>query len=91
MYPKILSAAAAAILLSVFCVDSASAAGGCGPGFHRGPAGDVCLIEGRSWSPRLWWYRLSCTRTNGLRPWSPLAPADEALRDSLTCNHSLRA
>ncbi len=26
---------AAAILLSLACVQSASAAGGCGPGFHR--------------------------------------------------------
>jgi hypothetical protein len=39
MYRKLLSAASAAFLLSVFCVDGASAAGGCGPGFHRGPAG----------------------------------------------------
>jgi hypothetical protein len=30
---------AAAILLSLVCVQSASAAGGCGPGFHRGPYG----------------------------------------------------
>ena len=42
MYPKMLSAAAAAVLLSLFCIDSASAAGGCGPGFHRGPGGG-CL------------------------------------------------
>jgi len=34
MYPKMLSAAAAAVSLSLFCIDSASAAGGCGPGFH---------------------------------------------------------
>jgi hypothetical protein len=39
MYPKMLSAAAAAVLLSLFCIDGASAAGECGPGFHRGPAG----------------------------------------------------
>jgi hypothetical protein len=30
---------AAAILLSLGCVQSASAEGGCGPGFHRGPYG----------------------------------------------------
>jgi len=39
MYPKLLSAVSAAILLSVFCIDGASAAAGCGPGFHRGPYG----------------------------------------------------
>ena len=39
MHPKILAAAAAAILLSLLCIDSGSAAGGCGPGFHRGPYG----------------------------------------------------
>jgi hypothetical protein len=39
MYAKLLSAASAAILLSLFCIDLASAAGGCGAGFHRGPAG----------------------------------------------------
>jgi hypothetical protein len=38
MYPM-LSAAAAAVLLSLFCIDGASAAGGCGPGLHRGPYG----------------------------------------------------
>ena len=30
---------AAAIFLSLVCVQSASAEGGCGPGFHRGPYG----------------------------------------------------
>jgi hypothetical protein len=39
MYQKPLSAASAALLLSIFCIDGASAAGGCGPGFHRGPYG----------------------------------------------------
>ena len=39
MCSKLLSAASAAILLSLVCVDSASAEGGCGPGFHRGPYG----------------------------------------------------
>jgi hypothetical protein len=39
MHPKLLSAASAAIVLSLFYVGSASAAGGCGPGFHRGPYG----------------------------------------------------
>ena len=39
MRPKVLSATSAAILLSLVSLDSASAAGGCGPGFHRGPYG----------------------------------------------------
>jgi len=39
MRPKMLSAASAAILLSLVSLDGASAAGGCGPGFHRGPYG----------------------------------------------------
>jgi hypothetical protein len=45
MYRKLLSAASAAFLLSIFCVDGASAAGGCGPGFHRGPYG-ACRPNG---------------------------------------------
>src|SRR6516165_444712 len=39
MRAKILSAASAAFLLSLVYVDGASAAGGCGPGFHPGPYG----------------------------------------------------
>jgi hypothetical protein len=39
MRAKLLLAMSAAFLLSVVCVDGASAAGGCGPGFHRGPYG----------------------------------------------------
>jgi len=35
----------AAILLLLACVQSASAAGGCGPGFHRGPYG-ACRPNG---------------------------------------------
>ena len=42
MRTKVLSAASAAILLSLVYVDGASAAGGCGPAFHRGPYGG-CL------------------------------------------------
>jgi hypothetical protein len=42
---KLVSAASAAILLSLFCIDCASAAGGCGAGFHRGPGGG-CLPNG---------------------------------------------
>jgi hypothetical protein len=42
MRAKILSVASAAFLLSLACVDGASAAGGCGPGFHPGPYGG-CL------------------------------------------------
>jgi len=40
-----LSAVSAAVLLSFVCVGNASAAGGCGPGFHRGPYGG-CRING---------------------------------------------
>ena len=36
---------AAAILLSLVCIQSVSAAGGCGPGFHRGPYG-ACRPNG---------------------------------------------
>ena len=36
---KLSSAVLAAALLSLVCIDSASAEGGCGPGFHRGPYG----------------------------------------------------
>jgi len=40
MFPKMLSAAAtAAVLLSMFGIDGARAAEGCGAGFHRGPGG----------------------------------------------------
>jgi hypothetical protein len=36
---KLLSVASAATLLSLVCIQSASAEGGCGIGFHRGPYG----------------------------------------------------
>jgi hypothetical protein len=39
MCAKILSAGSAALLLSLIYVDGATAAGGCGPGFHPGPYG----------------------------------------------------
>jgi hypothetical protein len=39
MSPKVLPAVSTAILLSLVSLDSASAAGGCGPGFHPGPYG----------------------------------------------------
>jgi hypothetical protein len=39
MRAKVLSAVSAAFLLSLVCVDGASAEGGCGAGFHRGPYG----------------------------------------------------
>ena len=39
MYARLLSAASAAILLLLVGIDGASAAGGCGLGFHRGPYG----------------------------------------------------
>jgi len=60
MHLKLLSAASAAILLSLFYIGCASAAGGCGPGFHRGRMEDVSLTEDRSWLHlwlRLWWRR----------------------------------
>ena len=53
MRAKILWAGSAAILLSLVSLDSASAEGGCGPGFHRGPyegcrpnAGRVVVVPG---------------------------------------------
>src|SRR6516162_6023481 len=36
---KVLSAMSATLLLSLVCINGASAEGGCGPGFHRGPYG----------------------------------------------------
>ena len=45
MHAKTLSAATAAILLSLISVDGASAEGGCGIGFHRGPYGG-CRANG---------------------------------------------
>jgi hypothetical protein len=39
MYLKLVGATSAAFLLCLLCIDCASAAGGCGPGFHRGPYG----------------------------------------------------
>jgi hypothetical protein len=52
---KLLSVAS--LLLSLVSIHGASAEGGCGPGFHRGPYEDVSLTEGRLWSylaRRLW-------------------------------------
>ena len=45
MRARILSVASAAFLLSLAYVDGASAAGGCGRGFHPGPYGR-CLPNG---------------------------------------------
>ena len=36
---KVLSAMSATLLLSLVCINGASAEGGCGPAFHRGPYG----------------------------------------------------
>jgi hypothetical protein len=36
---RLVSASSAAIMLSLVCIHSANAEGGCGPGFHRGPYG----------------------------------------------------
>jgi len=36
---KVFLPASAALLLSLACINDASAEGGCGPGFHRGPYG----------------------------------------------------
>jgi hypothetical protein len=42
---KVVSAASAAVLLSLVCMDGASAADGCGPGFHRNRYG-ACRPNG---------------------------------------------
>ena len=89
MYRKLLSAASAAFLLSIFCVDGASAAGGCGPGFHRGPYG-ACRPNGPVVVAPVAPVVSCCgtgscsTGTSGLRRWLPLAPASKALRGPLT-------
>ena len=65
MRTTMLAAATAMTLLA--CVDTASAAGGCGPGFHRGPYGDAVLMQSLLnqrlplwWRPpRLWSLRRS--------------------------------
>lgn len=46
MRPKVYAAASAAALLSLICLDSASAEGGCGPGFHRNAYGRCRPNEG---------------------------------------------
>jgi hypothetical protein len=46
MRPKACSAASAAVLLSLIAFDSASAEGGCGPGFHRNAYGRCRPNEG---------------------------------------------
>jgi len=45
MHRNVLSAACATILLSLVSLDSARAAGGCGPGFHPNPYGR-CVPNG---------------------------------------------
>lgn len=37
---KVLSAMSATLLLSLVCINGASAEGGCGAGWHRGPYGE---------------------------------------------------
>jgi hypothetical protein len=46
MRAKACAAASAAVLLSLIALDSASAEGGCGPGFHRNPYGRCRPNEG---------------------------------------------
>ncbi len=45
MFRTFYSSVTCAVLLSSLAVVSAQAAGGCGPGFHRGPLG-VCVTNG---------------------------------------------
>jgi hypothetical protein len=59
MWPKVLSAASAAILLSLVYIDSASPAGGCGLGFHRGPYGGCQPNRGPVVVAPAVWHRLS--------------------------------
>jgi len=60
---KLLSAALAAISLSLVCVHTASAAGGCGIGFHRGPYGASAKTA----------WRLLCRHALG---WTKIARED---------------
>jgi len=61
MHRNVSSAASATILLSLAALDSASAAGGCGPGFHPNPYGrcvavapaPVVCTAGFRWHARL--------------------------------------
>jgi hypothetical protein len=46
MRPKVCAAASTAVLLSLIAFDSASAEGGCGPGFHRNAYGRCRPNEG---------------------------------------------
>ena len=75
----------AAILLSLACVQSASAAGGCGPGFHRGPLWSVQTkwTRGLPGGAGCCGARTSRTPANGLRRWLSLASLLQALRGSL--------
>jgi hypothetical protein len=45
---KVLSVASATLLLSLVSIHGASAEGGCGPGFHRGPRMDIAALTGQS-------------------------------------------
>jgi hypothetical protein len=45
MFRTFYSSVTCAVLLSSLAVVSAQAAGGCGPGFHRGPLG-ICVANG---------------------------------------------
>jgi hypothetical protein len=88
MYPKTISAAAAAALFSLVAIDGATAEGGCGPGFHRNefgrrrPNGPVVVapgapIVGAGCAGR------SCPGSDRLRRRLPLASALPSLRRSV--------
>ena len=68
---KVLSAMSATLLLSLVCINGASAEGGCGPGFHRGPYGGCQGSTG------------SRSTADRLRRWLPLASEVQALRGPL--------
>jgi hypothetical protein len=50
MFLKVCWVVSATLLLSLVCIDGASAEGGCGPGFTAGCTEDVFPTIGRSWS-----------------------------------------
>jgi hypothetical protein len=78
---------ATAILLSLVCVQSANAEGGCGPGFHRGLYG-ACRPNGPVVVPGAPVVVAPSRRTpaGSLRRWLPLASGIQALRNPLTAH-----
>ena len=84
MHLKLLSVASATLLLSLVSIHGASAEGGCGPGFHRGPYGGC---QPRAGCSRTWRAGCGSTGSRGtadrLRRWLPLASEVQALRGPL--------